>query len=287
MPGELRKEDSRATAAAPADASRALAEPAAPTSSAALSGDGTRAEKTARAGRAGWRTALAVVFAIVAAPAAVLLGSRFDGGSAYLTSTAVVACAVVPFLVSFERRRPQAREVVLIAVTCAIAIASRVVFFWVPFVKPVVGVVMVAGIAFGAPSGFLVGAVTALASNFFFGQGPWTPWQMLAYGIAGLVFGLLADAGVFPRRKLAGARRVGAAIGAAVVSVAVVGPILDTSGLFLATTALTPEAAAAVYLAGLPANAVLGACSLLVVAFATNPVLAKLDRVRVKYGLME
>ena len=240
-----------------------------------------------RSGRASWRTALSVVFALIAAPLALLVGQHFDGGSAYATSTAVILCALAPFLASFERRRPQAREIVLVAVVCAIAVASRVAFFWLPFFKPVIGVIVIAGLALGAPTGFLVGAVTALASDFFFGQGPWTPWQMLAFGVAGLAFGLLSDFRILPRSRLSVAQRVLSAVGAGAVTLLVTGPILDTSGLFLFTSAITPESVAAVYLAGLSANAALAACSALVVLLAANPLLDKLDRVRVKHGMFE
>ncbi len=286
MPSELRERDAAGEG-----------EPA-PQAAGTATGEGVlRADRATRAAgegarvgrmtRAAWRTALSVLFAVVAAPVAIVVGMRFDGGAAYATSTAVVLCALVPFLASFERRRPQAREIVLVAVLCAIAVASRVAFFWLPFFKPVIGVVMVAGLAFGAPSGFLVGALAALASDFFFGQGPWTPWQMLAYGAAGLAFGLLSDVGAFPRARLSGARRVAAAATAFAVTVAVTGPILDTSGLFLVATAVTPESAAAVYFAGLPVNAAAAACSALAMLFVANPLLAKLDRVRVKYGMLE
>ena len=90
---------------------------------------------------------------------------------------------MLPFFFLFENRRPQARELVVIAVLCAIGVAGRAAFFMVPQFKPVAAVVILAGVCFGAESGFLVGAMTAFVSNFFFGQGPWTPWQMFAFGL--------------------------------------------------------------------------------------------------------
>ena len=83
----------------------------------------------------------------------------------------------------FEDRKPQAREVLLIAVMAAIAVVGRMAFFMLPQFKPVTAIVIITGISLGAEAGFLTGAVAGFVSNFFFGQGPWTPWQMFAFGI--------------------------------------------------------------------------------------------------------
>ena len=64
-----------------------------------------------------------------------------------------------------------------------------------PQFKPVVALVIIAGVCFGGETGFLVGAVTGFVSNFFFGQGPWTPWQMFALGIVGFIGGILFKKG--------------------------------------------------------------------------------------------
>lgn len=132
-------------------------------------------------------------------------------------------------------------------------------------------VIMIAGLAAGPQTGFLVGSVAALASNFIFGQGPWTPWQMLAFGVAGLVAGLLADARVFPRANLSWPRRIALATVGFVLIVGLVGPILDTSTFFYLSTAPTPELAAVVYLAGLPVNAIHGAATALTLLVVANP----------------
>ena len=98
---------------------------------------------------------------------------------------------MLPFLLVFEGRRPKARELVTIAVLCAIGIAGRGLFFMLPQFKPVLALTIIAGVAFGGEVGFLVGAMTMLTSNMIFGQGPWTPWQMFAMGIIGFLAGVL------------------------------------------------------------------------------------------------
>lgn len=209
------------------------------------------------------------------------------GSSYYAASTLIMVLSLVPFFASFEGRRPQARELVVIAVLCAIAVASRAAFALVPSFKPMLGIVMVAGLAFGSQTGFLVGSLSALLSNFMFGQGPWTPWQMFAYGFAGLIFGLLGKTGVLPRSAWSLGRKVLASIIGFVLVVCVVGPLLDTCSLFVMSSKVTASFALAVYGAGLPFNVVHGAAVALTLFLVGDPLLKMLHRVRLKYGLME
>ena len=232
--------------------------------------------------KSAYRLVLAGLAVLVLAATAVITVQRV---SPYVAAVLVIALATAPFLISFERSRPDAREVVLMAVLTALAVASRAAFAFVPHFKPMAGVVMIAGIALGPRAGFLVGALAALASGFLFGQGPWTPFQMIAFGAAGGAAGLLAARGAFPRAGLSLGQRVGLAAGGFAFVVLVLGPILDTSTLFLMASSLTPASAAAVYLAGLPVNTVPGAATALTLLLAANPLLGQIARVRRKYGL--
>ena len=105
----------------------------------------------------------------------------------------MILSAFAVFFFCYEKKKPQAREIVTLAVMSAIAIASRAAFAVIPFFKPMMGIIMITGIAFGGGAGFLAGTVTGFVSNFIFGQGPWTPWQMLAYGLGGALAGWLPD----------------------------------------------------------------------------------------------
>lgn len=237
-------------------------------------------EKEAR-----WKTALSWLVVVVLTPITVWAGTVFGSGSYYVTSILVIIYAMVPFFVSFESRRPQARELVIIAVMCALAAVARVAFIWVPHFKPIAAIVMIAGVALGSRSGFLVGAISLLVSDFVFGQGPWTPWQMLAYGIAGFVAGFLAERGMIPRSDLSNRAKTLLSLAGAAFVVVVVGPILDTCSLFTMISAITPESALAIYASGLPVNAVQAAATAITLFILANPLLGKLERVRVKYGL--
>jgi energy-coupling factor transport system substrate-specific component len=87
----------------------------------------------------------------------------------------------------YERSRPDARIVALVATLAAFAALGRIAFAAVPNVKPTTDIVLISGYALGGGPGFVVGALAGLTSNFFFGQGPWTPWQMAAWGATGLI----------------------------------------------------------------------------------------------------
>ncbi|MFJ7934150.1 ECF transporter S component [Sporosarcina sp. NPDC096371] len=117
----------------------------------------------------------------------------FKYNSYLLLSLVIIGCIMLPFFARFEMREIAGREVVLLAMLAAIAAVGRVPFAGLPSVQPTSFVIIMAGFVFGAESGFIVGAVAALVSNFFLGQGPWTPWQMYAWGMMGMSAGLLRN----------------------------------------------------------------------------------------------
>ncbi len=114
-------------------------------------------------------------------------------------SVAALGIVLVTLVAGFawwERSRPPSRLLALVATLAALAVAGRIAFAPLPNVKPTTDIVFLAGFALGAAPGFATGAIAALASNVFFGQGPWTPWQMVAWGLVGLLgAGLAAVAG--------------------------------------------------------------------------------------------
>ena len=109
--------------------------------------------------------------------------------------------AMLPFFPTFEGRNPRARELVVTAVLCALGVAGRAAFFMLPQCKPVLALTILAGAALGGETGFLVGAATMLVSNILFSQGPWTPWQMLGMGLCGFLAGLVFHRGRAPRNR--------------------------------------------------------------------------------------
>ena len=213
-------------------------------------------------------------------PATLDLGSRMPGKSYYLISTLIIVELLIPFFLNFEGRRPQARELVVIAVMCALAVAARVAIP-IPNFKAIYAIIMIAGIAFGPESGFLVGAVAALASNFFLSQGPYTPWQMMGYGAGGMLAGFLFRKGMLPRKPL-----VMGIVGFLGVLL-LVGPLLDTCTVFLAPISMNLKSILAIYISGFTVNISQGLSTFAVLFLLGNPLLEKLDRIKVKYGMME
>lgn len=200
----------------------------------------------------------------------------------YVICIVILLGAFLLFVRGFESRKPGAREVVILAVMSAIAVASRAVFVMIPFVKPILGIIMITGIAFGVEAGFLTGAVSALVSNFIFGQGPWTPWQMFAYGLAGAIAGFLA------KRKIMGQDRLllTSFLGYVIVQF-IVGPVLDCSSLLLMGGTLSKEFVLAVFTAGATPNGILGIATGVTLLLLCKPMVGKLNRLKIKYGIME
>ena len=111
-----------------------------------------------------------------------------------LASLLLLGAVLVTGIAWFERTHPSTRVIALVAALAALAALGRVAFAPLPNVKPTTDIVLIAGLVLGGAPGFMVGAVAALASNLFFGQGPWTPWQMAAWGAIGVAGALLARA---------------------------------------------------------------------------------------------
>lgn len=148
------------------------------------------------------RTIAAAVMILLAIPVTIYIGIFFLGDRKYtFISLLIILETMLPFVLVFEGRKPQARELVILAVLTAIAVAGRAAFFMLPQFKPIVAMVIIAGVAFGGEAGFLVGALSGFVSNMLLGQGPWTPWQMFAFGIIGFIAGVLFKKGVLLRSR--------------------------------------------------------------------------------------
>lgn len=236
-----------------------------------------------------WRFWLSLAIMVLLVPLAVVLFTRLNQ-SYYLSGLTIIVLTIAAFFLHFESRKPQARELVLLAVLCALAVASRAAFGFVPHFKPMLAIVMLTGIAFGPEAGFLCGAISGFASNFIFGQGPWTPWQMFAYGIGGMLAGLFALWGILkksPRAWKNGGWKdiLGLTVFGFLCILLVVGPLLDTSTFFMA--GYNTSSPMAIYLAGVPVNCVHGTAVALTMLLFGKPLLDRLQRIQIKYGMME
>ena len=136
------------------------------------------------------RKALRILIPFLLIPGTVAAGAWLFPGQHYLLTAFLVALfSLVLFISGFERRQTGARRLVIVAVMTALCIAGR----FIPLFKPITALTVITAMYLGGESGFLVGALSALISNFSFGQGPWTPFQMLAWGLIGLLAGALKE----------------------------------------------------------------------------------------------
>ena len=227
------------------------------------------------------RTAVSALVALLLIPLTLVFGPKLLGDrSYYAVSLLMVMEAMLPFFLAFEGRKPRARELVVTAVLCALGVAGRAAFFMLPQCKPVLALTILAGAALGGETGFLVGAVTMLVSNILFSQGPWTPWQMLGMGLCGFLAGLVFHRGGLPRK-----REALCAYGA-VSAFLVYGILLNAYSALLATGTLTWRSLAVYCASGFSMDAVQAISTVIFLWFFTEPMLDKLERVKIKYGFM-
>ena len=228
------------------------------------------------------RTVVAAVLVLLMIPLTLYIGVFYlDNKKYYFISLLVLLECMLPFFLIFEGRKPQARELVIIAVLCAIGIAGRAALFMLPQFKPVMAVTIIAGVAFGGETGFLVGAMTMLASNVLFGQGPLTPWQMFSMGIIGFLAGILFRKGLLRRNR--GALCVFGALAA----ILIYGGIMNPASALTWVGELNEKVLLTYYISGLPFDCIQAAATWLFLWFGAEPMLEKLDRVKVKYGVVE
>lgn len=228
------------------------------------------------------RTIVATVLILLLIPITLFVGETYLAGKKYyFIALLIMLECMIPFFLVFESRKPQARELVIIAVLCAIGVAGRAAFFTLPQFKPIMALVIIAGVAFGGETGFLVGAMTMLASNVMFSQGPWTPWQMFCMGIIGFLAGVLFRKGWLRRS------RTSLCIFGALAAILIYGGIMNPASALMWAGELNWKVLVSYYISGFPMDCVHAAATWLFLWFAAEPMLEKLDRIKVKYGLVE
>lgn len=243
------------------------------------------------------RTKMCLFLLLVAIPVTVVIGMYFFRNSGYsidqsilekifgsriyyFLSLVIMIYALIPFFKVFEGRKPQARELVVLATMIALNCAGRAAFFMVPDFKPIYAITIISGIAFGGEAGFLVGSMSMLVSNFIFGQGPWTPWQMFAMGLIGFLSGVLYQVGWLPTKRLP------LSIFGFLMGFIVYGGIMNPAAMFMSIGEPNWKTLLAYYISGVPVDLVKGTSTFLFLWIGARPMLEKLQRIKVKYGLI-
>lgn len=212
------------------------------------------------------------------------IGYQYGGDRTYyIVSSIVILIFMLPFFINFEGKKLDVKIIVILSVLIALGVAGRQAFFMMPQVKPVLAVAIVAGISFGAAEGFITGAMIAFVSNFFFGQGPWTPWQMLAMGMAGLIAGIIFKPyryKVAPNKK---ERLLVSIFGLA--SGYLYGLIVDLWTLFAYTESPSFGAYVIVKSTAVWYDSILAVSTFIFLWLIYEPMVKKLNRVKLKYDL--
>jgi energy-coupling factor transport system ATP-binding protein len=228
------------------------------------------------------RTKIATVLILFLIPLTIYIGVYYLGDRKYyFISLLIILETMLPFVMVFEDREPQARELVIIAVLSALGVAGRIAFFMVPQFKPVAAIVIVSAVAFGGESGFLVGTMTMFLSNMLYSQGPWTPWQMFAMGVIGFLAGILFRKGFLRRDKLS------LATFGALATFFIYGGIMNPASVIMYQSNITWPMIATAYITGAPFDLIHAAATFFFLLVIGETMLEKLDRIKVKFGLME
>ncbi|MCH5198966.1 MAG: ECF transporter S component [Oscillospiraceae bacterium] len=215
-----------------------------------------------------------IVFGVIAA---LLLGNTVFASVKYVWFIAAVsALSVIAFIISFEKKEHSATYLLLIAALTALSVMGRLLFAAIPAFKPVSAMVVITAIYFGPEAGFLTGALSALISNFYFGQGPWTVFQMAAWGFIGFFAGLI-------RGKLKNSRLMLALAGA--VSGVMYSLLMDVwSAVFADGTVLWSRYIALV-VSSAPFTAIYAVSTAVFLLLLQKPIGRILQRLKDKYGL--
>ncbi|MCQ2485417.1 MAG: ECF transporter S component [Clostridia bacterium] len=225
------------------------------------------------------RKIMSVIVLCVLIPA-VVVGGFFlaKGKQYYFTSLIIIGLSMLPFFLSLERKKLQVRELVIMASVIAIAVVSRAVFFFLQQAKPMCAILIITSVAFGAEFGFVSGALTMLISNFIYGQGMWTPFQMLAMAMTVFLSAVVIRTFKIKNRFIVG-------IISGIFCFAVYGIIVDLSSVFMMLSEFNFKSILSIYLSGLPFNIVHGVTTGVIVILVQPEINEKLDRIKIKYGL--
>ena len=228
------------------------------------------------------RTKIATLLILFLIPITIFIGIYYLGDKKYyFISLLIILETMIPFAFAFENRKPKARELVIISSLCAIGVAGRTAFFMLPQFKPVAAIVIISGVAFGGETGFLVGAITAFVSNFFFGQGPWTPWQMFSFGIIGFLAGIMFQKGILRKTK------TDMCVFGFLVTFVIYGGIMNPASVIMWQSNININMLLSSYVMGMPFDFIHAVSTVFFLFFAAEPMLEKLERIKIKYGLIE
>lgn len=218
------------------------------------------------------RAVLRTALPFLLIPAVVAFGAAFGEKLYSAASLAVTLLSLLLFAAGYENRKTGSRRMIICAVMTALSVAGR----FIPLLKPVTALTVITGMHLGKEAGFLVGALSAVISNFYFGQGPWTPFQMLAWGMIGLVAGALTK----PLRKSRALLLILGGLSGIAFSL-----IMDVWTVLWYNGGFSWELYLAGVVAALPHTLIYAVSNVAFLWLLAKPFGEKLNRIRLKYGV--
>ena len=219
------------------------------------------------------RKSLKIIIPYIIAPLIVILGATvFEDKQYAFITVAMVLFAVVLFLCGFEKKSIGTRRLVIVSVITALSVVGR----FIPLFKPITALTIITAMYLGGESGFLVGAMSAVISNFYFGQGPWTPFQMLAWGFIGLISGLISE----PLKK---SRALLLILG--VATGILYSFIMDVWTVLWYNNSFDWGLYSAALLSAVPYTIMYSVSNVIFLFVFAKPIGEKLERVKIKYGV--
>lgn len=196
-------------------------------------------------------------------------------------SIMILIWIIFSFFVIYDRKQANSRELAMVASIIAIGVTGRLAFFFIAPFTPIDSVTIVAGLSFGPIIGFIVGALIIFISNMFFGQGPWTPWQMVALGMIGFI------AGFFKANKFIADSRIKLPIVGFFLTMVIYGGIMNPAAALMWYEALNLKILKAYYISGIPYDLVHAMGTFFFLYFGSKALLERIDRVKLKYGILD
>ncbi len=228
-------------------------------------------------GRRNYLISLIIFFVVM--PVTIYIGhSVLQQRKYYFIAILLVLEAIMSFFLSFEKRKPSLRESMVIVVLSAVTVAGRAAFYMVPHAKPMAAFIILSGAGLGGEAGFLVGALAMLVSNIFFGQGPWTPWQMFAMGILGFVSGIVFRQDTPCDKK----KKYGICVLGFVSVIILYGGIMNPASVLMYQENVNWEMILSAYAMGLPFDLLHAAFTFLFLWLGAGSILEKIGRIRRK-----
>lgn len=220
---------------------------------------------------------LTYVILLLFIPATVISGCLIFREKQYaFVSAVVVILACVAFFITFEKKEHSAQTLTVIAALTAVAIVSRIIFAPFQGFKPVTALIIITALYFGKEAGFMAGAMTALISNFYFSQGPWTPFQMLTWGLIGFMAGAFATS---LKKNKAWLIIYGAAAGILFSMLMDIYSVLWQDGNFNISRYIVTV------ISSLKFTVIYAVSNIIFLVVLTKPIGKKLERIKQKYGI--